>query len=262
MRTNAFHNQTMSAPSVEGIGQSDSNALEALGPPSPLDIAIAREADEADWISFPPFYVHVVSLPVEDGKAIYGMRMRGADGRLVVLHGPDHDLENVRRHVEIRWLHFLNACVQPMCYEDEDLAADLHYELGRLEKIACPVPPPGARSPFSALTLKEADHYDFHRFPVGYPFVVATPQNGPRFPTRAMIRNSDLELEDFIGISLCHGPGKEVIEWLLTLEAGKFDIASPLSRMTVNSFHLEHCAARGIKAAVCPSNELQAAPCC
>ncbi|WP_331326916.1 hypothetical protein [Methylobacterium fujisawaense] len=262
MRTHPTHNQKAMYSSVEDAGRSDLTTPDASTPASPLDVAIARVTDDADWISFPPFYVHVVSLALGDGDPMYGMRVRGADGRLVILHGPDHDLENVRRHVEIRWLHFLNACLQPMRHDEEDLASDLHFELGMMKKAACPVPPAGARSPFSAFTLNEADRFDFHRFPVGYPFVVATPQDGPRFPTRAMIRNSDLKLEDFIRISLCHGPGKEVIEWLLILESGKFETASPLSRMTVNNFHVEHCADRGIKAAAYPSDGIEAAPCC
>lgn len=229
-------------------------------PPSPLDVAIAMEGDEANWISFPPFYAHVAMFVAGDDVS-FGMRMRGADGQLVLLHGPDLDLENVRRHVELRWLQFLSSCLMPIRYGEEETAADLYRELGRIESETYPVPPAGAHSPFKLVMLKESDKTDLHRYPVGYPFVIDMSGAGKAFATGALIRTADLRFADFERVAVCTGPGQGIIEWSLTLHADKFDEATVLRRKDVMDFHLDHCADRGIKPAASPSVGLPVAVC-
>lgn len=254
-------NHELLGPTSESTVQSDGVRFDTFEPPSPLDVAVASDADEADWISYPPFYAHVARLSSE-GESTFGMRMRGADGRLAILHGPDSDLENVRRHVEMRWLHFLHACLQPIRRNEDDMAEKLQDNLKELEEIACPAPPTGARSPFAPLKLTEVDRSDLHRFPIGYPFVVETPHTRTRLSTGAMIRTFDLEICDFAGIVYYSAPGHDTIQWLLTIQSSNIENASPMSKMAVTRFHQDHCADRGVKAASYPLDETRAAPSC
>jgi hypothetical protein len=234
----------------------DQNSL----PPSPLDIAIWGENDDADWISFPPFFAHVVMLG-SGNDVSYGMRMRGAEGRLDLLYGPDPDVENVRRHVELRWLEYLSACQWPVRHDEEDEGANLYRDLTRAQKAICPVPPPGARSPFTPVNLTESDNLDFHRYPVGFPFVVDNSGRRTTYSTGSLVRTTDLKFKNFERVVVCSGPGEKLIAWSLALYGEKFAGAFDSDRQEVMDFHFRHCAERGIKPATDPSDAPSAVVC-
>jgi len=262
MQTDGNYNQraNLDADGTEPQREPDLEQLDS--PPAPLDVRVEHVDDEADWVSYPAFYPHVVRLLTDEPDTLYGMRMRGADGRLTLLHGPEQDLEEVRRQVEIRWLYFLDACLTTPGYGEEAAAADLHQHLRAMARRACPVPPPGARSPFQVIDIRQIDQADLNRYPVGYPFVVHSTDDGTPYPTTAMMRTANLRFETFEKITTFIGPGENVIRWNLTLEVPDIEHAHWATVRAVNDFHNRHCESRGIKPATCPKAERQVAPYC
>lgn len=242
------HNHNVNSSLEERCLPRQAVSVRLDGPPSPLDVVCNCAGDEADWVSYPAFYPHVVRLQSDEQRPSYGVRMRGADGQLKLLHGPEQDLEEVRRQVELRWLYFLDACLRTPRYGEEEKAEELHYHLYTLEKGACPQSLPGVRSPFQAFDFNEIDQADLCRYPVGYPFVVFATDVQDRYSTMAMMRTEDLKFRTLREITSTVGEGEHVIKWCLTLEVPGIECADWMSVRAVTRFHVDHCQTRGVRA--------------